>query len=158
MSENLIIQSNGLSNSKLQLATATEEDVLKGKTFYSGNKILKNGNRSKGQIVAAYIWNNQVEREDKLYFSYSSESNGTITAKKSFNATIYPLLFSDKAMGTLGIKINGSLILSATNDGSQYVFYTTPKNIYINQGDVIQIYSDSWGDWGAVNYIIEINE
>lgn len=158
MSENLIIQSNGLSNSKLELATATEEDVLTGKTFYAGNKELKIGNRSKTQIVAAYLWNNQVEREDRSYFSYSSESNGTIIAKKSFNATIYPLLFSDKAIGTLGIKINGSLILSATNNGSQYVFYTTPKSIYINQGDVIQIYSDSWGDWGAVNYIIEINE
>ena len=158
MPDNLLSPSNGLSISKLKSATATPADVISGKTFYSGNKELKIGNKSKTQIVAAYLWNNQVEREDKSYFSYSSESDGTITAKKSFNATIYPLLFSDKAMGTLGIKINGSLILSATNDGSRYVFYTTPKSIYINQGDVIQIYSDSWGDWGAVNYIIEINE
>lgn len=38
----------GLSNSKLALATATENDVLTGKTFYSGSKELKTGTLVKG--------------------------------------------------------------------------------------------------------------
>lgn len=35
--------SNGLNNSKLQLATAIAENVLSGKTFYAGDKSLKTG-------------------------------------------------------------------------------------------------------------------
>lgn len=43
MSENLLQPSYGLSNSKLELANATIEDVMSGKTFYAGDKTLKTG-------------------------------------------------------------------------------------------------------------------
>ena len=33
----------GLSNSKLKLATAAENDVVSGKTFYAGDKTIKTG-------------------------------------------------------------------------------------------------------------------
>lgn len=36
----------GLSNTKLALATATEADVVSGKTFYAGNRELKTGKGS----------------------------------------------------------------------------------------------------------------
>lgn len=39
----LMSSGGGLDNGKLELATAIAEDVLFGKTFYSGDKELKNG-------------------------------------------------------------------------------------------------------------------
>ena len=43
MNENLLQPSYGLSNSKLELTTASVSNVLSGKTFYSGDKNLKTG-------------------------------------------------------------------------------------------------------------------
>lgn len=39
----LMAPGGGLTNSKLELATATQADVLSGKSFYAGNKVLKIG-------------------------------------------------------------------------------------------------------------------
>lgn len=39
----LMSSGDGLSNGKLELATAAPEDVISGKTFYSGDKELKTG-------------------------------------------------------------------------------------------------------------------
>lgn len=60
----------GLSNSKLALATAKEEDVTSGKTFYSGDKELKTG---------SYINN---------YGTFTS--NGTVGEKTSVNVGFKP--------------------------------------------------------------------
>lgn len=43
MPDYILNDSNGLSNSKLSLATAGTGDVIAGKTFYAGDKNLKNG-------------------------------------------------------------------------------------------------------------------
>lgn len=47
MAENLMDPITGLSESKLQLATAIESDVVSGKTFYAGDKALKTGSYKK---------------------------------------------------------------------------------------------------------------
>lgn len=52
MSELLLNPSYGLANSKLQLASATEADVLSGKTFYAGDKVIKTGTLDLGAKVS----------------------------------------------------------------------------------------------------------
>lgn len=39
----LMIPESGLTNSKLELATATQADVLSGKSFYAVDNVLKSG-------------------------------------------------------------------------------------------------------------------
>lgn len=43
MADTMISAGGGLSKTKLALATATEADVLSGKSFYAGDKIIKEG-------------------------------------------------------------------------------------------------------------------
>lgn len=43
MADTMISAGGGLSKMKLALATAAESDVLSGKRFYSGDKIIKEG-------------------------------------------------------------------------------------------------------------------
>lgn len=62
MPTNLLSPEYGLSNSKLDDCTATASDVLKGKTFYSGDKTKKtgtlsfSGNVSEGQVRQGYTF------------------------------------------------------------------------------------------------------
>lgn len=51
MPTNFLSEVTGLSASKLEKATATEGDVLVGKTFYSGGKTLKTGTMTYGTII-----------------------------------------------------------------------------------------------------------
>lgn len=44
MADTMISAGGGLSKTKLALATATESDVLSGKSFYAKDKIIKEGN------------------------------------------------------------------------------------------------------------------
>ena len=53
MPTDLLSEVTGLSASKLGQATATEGDVLVGKTFYSGDKTLKTGTMKDTQTLAA---------------------------------------------------------------------------------------------------------
>lgn len=52
MPTNLLSEATGLSATKLRQATATEGDVLVGKTFYSGDKTLKTGTMKDTQSLA----------------------------------------------------------------------------------------------------------
>ena len=52
MPTDLLSEVTGLSASKLGQATATERDVLVGKTFYSGDKNLKTGTMKDTQSLA----------------------------------------------------------------------------------------------------------
>lgn len=52
MPTNFLSEVTGLSASKLEKATATEGDVLVGKTFYSGGKTLKTGTMKDTQSFA----------------------------------------------------------------------------------------------------------
>ena len=53
MPNDFLSEVTGLSESKLEKATATEGDVLVGKTFYSGGKTLKTGTMKDTQALAA---------------------------------------------------------------------------------------------------------
>ena len=124
MPDKILNPYNGLSNNALQKATATENDVLIGKTFYSGNNELKTGTSKSHVIIGASLWNNAQVREDKEFFIYSG---GGFTAQKSFDVCIYPYLFGDNyAIGTIGIQLNGSTIISVYTPDGTYTSYTTP--------------------------------
>lgn len=82
MSENLLTQSDGLSNSKLELATATESDVADGKTFYSGSSDIKTGtnkNASFSRIIRLYGYS--LYDDDSNYVAISIFENGAFTEK-----------------------------------------------------------------------------
>ena len=52
MTHKAMVLGAGLKEAELALATATEADVLKGKTFYAGSKTLKTG--TKKQVTPAF--------------------------------------------------------------------------------------------------------
>ena len=56
----------GLSNSKLKLATATESDVVSGKTFFAGDKTIKTGTFIQHDI--AYHWYETKAVSNSDYF------------------------------------------------------------------------------------------
>lgn len=66
----------GLSNSKLELTTAITSDVLSGKTFYAGDKVLKTGT-----MINRGSWNGSVDpgRSITIPSGYHNGS-GKITA------------------------------------------------------------------------------
>lgn len=58
MPDVFLSETTGLTNSKLNIATATPSDVLSGKTFYSGGKTLQTGilpdykNKIRGMVLS----------------------------------------------------------------------------------------------------------
>ncbi len=153
MSEVLLSPITGLSNKALQKATATENDVLIGKTFYSGNNELKTGTSNSHVLIGASLWNNAQTREDKEFFIYSG---GGFIAQKSFNVCIYPYLFGDNyAVGTIGIQLNGSTIISVYTPDGTYTVYTAPKVISVNKGDTISGALWTSNDWASFSFILE---
>lgn len=67
--------SNGLNNSKLQLATAGTGDVLSGKTFYAGDKNLKTGTFNLG---AANATPGDVRNGKTFYAGDNTLKTGTL--------------------------------------------------------------------------------
>lgn len=51
MAEHKAVPVGGLTNKKLQLATATAADVLAGKTFYAQDREIKTGTRAAGAVI-----------------------------------------------------------------------------------------------------------
>ena len=153
MPDKILNPYNGLSNNALQKATATENDVLIGKTFYSGNNELKTGTSKSHVIIGASLWNNAQVREDKEFFIYSG---GGFIAQKSFDVCIYPYLFGDNyAKGTIGIQLNGSTIISVYTPDGTYTSYTTPKIVSVNSGDTISGAVWAINDWASFSFILE---
>ena len=153
MPDKILNPYNGLSNNALQKATATENDVLIGKTFYSGNNELKTGTSKSHVIIGASLWNNAQVREDKEFFIYSG---GGFTAQKSFDVCIYPYLFGDNyAKGSIGIQLNGSTIISVYTPDGTYTSYTTPKIVSVNSGDTISGAVWAINDWASFSFILE---
>lgn len=82
MSEILLTQSNGLGNSKLESATATESDVVDGKTFYSGSSDIKVGtNKNAGFSRIIRLYGYSIYDGDNNYFVISIFENGEFTEK-----------------------------------------------------------------------------
>lgn len=73
MADTMISASGGLSKMKLALATAAESDVLSGKRFYAGSKVIKEGRMpNRGSISAT------LDPDSSKYYSAGYYSGGTI--------------------------------------------------------------------------------
>lgn len=72
MPSNLLNELPGLTKSKLTLATATENDVVTGKTFYSGDKTLQTGSLS------------DIGRSIDVLYAYNASSESAV----SFSRTV----------------------------------------------------------------------
>jgi len=62
-----------IPSTDLSLATATEADVARGKTFYSGNSIIKTGTAmvSQDQVDRVFMSNHNVkESDEQLYYTF----------------------------------------------------------------------------------------
>lgn len=75
----------GLTNSKLALATAAPSDVISGKTFYAGDKVLKTGTATAKAINAGRCWANGYANGS----GFASVSGYTWGQKSTYAAEIF---------------------------------------------------------------------
>lgn len=91
----------GLSNSKLKLATATESDVVSGKTFFSGDKVVKTGTLvPRLKLLTSGSWSGDAKRSlsvrgYSVYYFVFDDNNNSDCANKS------------KSQGSWGLVLNG---------------------------------------------------
>lgn len=84
MSTDLLQPGGGLTKSKLALADATAGDVLSGKKFYAGDKVIKTGTVPNRGAVSEAIYPGDSY---KIPIGYHN-GNGRVTAKRSYK-TVY---------------------------------------------------------------------
>ena len=126
--------STGLSDEDLAKATATPGDVTAGKTFYAGNREMKTGMASAGNIVKKFTVNAgnnvtfQIPARNYISIFWETEASfyGARLYEKSggsFNNLIYSA-YSSKAAGT-GLKtfltlIGDTVIVNVTDASNVY--------------------------------------
>ena len=86
MPENLLTLSQGLSESKLELANATAAQVMTGKTFYAGNKELKTGTLSLTGNATTY----NVLYGNTFYSNSFTKQTGAMKNNGSWSYSINP--------------------------------------------------------------------
>ena len=77
--------STGLPDEDLALANATPEDVTAGKTFYAGNRMLKTGTASAGNIVKEFT----VNAKDNVTFQIPARDYLSIFWETTTPVSIY---------------------------------------------------------------------
>lgn len=129
--------STGLSDEDLALATATPEDVTAGKTFYAGNRMIKTGTASAGNIVKEITLNAgknvtfQMPARNyiSIFWETTSVSVGIYGARLyeksggTFNNLIYSAYSSGVADTSLttNLMMNGDNVIVSVTEGS-YVY------------------------------------
>ena len=126
--------STGLSDADLARANATPEDVTAGKTFYAGNRMIKTGTASAGNIVKKITVNagNNVTFQipARNYISIFWETASIIYGARlyensggTFNNLIYSAYSSSAADTSLKtyLTLNGDNVLVSITDAS-YVY------------------------------------
>lgn len=127
--------STGLSDADLALATATEDTVFNGKTFYAGSKVLRTGRAlaTETNVTAAKMFAGTT-----AYNQQGQLITGNPTASTATEADI---LKGKKAYNNSGKLMNGTLLKSGTlistvpqklsnlsNKTSPYTLTFTPPN------------------------------
>ncbi len=125
MSENLMDPITGLSESKLQLATAIESDVLSGKTFYAGDKVLKTGSYKK-TYTTVYLGQNPGYWST---FSYNVKSNYPSLYASLTRSNFYavPVKYKGNSTGASGNE--GGLGDNCSYSPSNGMFYGYPTSV-----------------------------
>ena len=127
--------STGLSDADLARANATPEDVTAGKTFYAGNRMIKTGTASAGNIVKKFTVNAGKNITPVIparnYISIFWETTGIYGARLyensegTFNNLIYSAYSSEAANTALKTTpmLNGdNVLVSVTNLSNVYSF------------------------------------
>ena len=111
----------GLNNTKLKLADATAGDVLKGKKFYSGDRVLKTGtleltgNAGAGDVLSGVTFYN-TDAKTKITGTLSLTGNAGVGDVLA-GATFYNTDAKTKQTGTLSLTGNagvGDVLAGAT--------------------------------------------
>lgn len=112
----LMTAGGGLTSGKLKLATAAENEVLSGETFYSGDKLLKTGS-----MVNRGAWNSAISGSTVTVPQGYHNGSGKVTATLKRASTTFNPNVSFKGSRTLnvvstfGIPNNVASILTSAN-------------------------------------------
>lgn len=136
----LMTASGGLSNSKLALANAGTEDVLNGKTFYSGDKEIKTG-----LITNNGAWSSSIEYGQSVIIPQGYHNGaGTVSTKEQ--AAVYLGYVHVLTTNTDGSNASVRLMFYGKygnlEDDKTFVFYNTSSAANFHG---LQInYSNGW--------------
>ena len=143
MPTNFLSEVTGLSASKLGQATATEGDVLVGKTFYSGDKSLKTGTNTNSD----YLELTAIMTFDTSNYSAAlgAFSINVYTGSNNVNSTAagYNIIY------TVGRRTVGCLTVSY-DGGSQRWIITTNSNCECVYGPLKGSYTSGQQIWSNV--------
>lgn len=144
----LMTASGGLSNGKLELATATPDQVLEGSTFYAGDRVLKTGTMPDNKPIYKVVSNLNfagsitITVTDILpdYYSYTSDNfivvlksgksgqYGEVTGRVIWAGYSYPDVTYNPSTGTLTLKGYGPSIMYS-------------GGVYNGGGSVVDVYA-----------------
>ena len=129
MADTMISAGGGLSKMKLALANAAESDVLSGKRFYAGSKIIKEGRMpNQGSISAT------LDPNGSRYYPAGYYSGGTVTCNSvesaikyvTFHAVYDATRNGDIYTYSIGNKIIGvSWMQESPSDSNRAIKYLT---------------------------------
>ena len=125
--------STGLSDADLALATATPEDVTAGKTFYAGNRMIKTGTASAGNIVKKITVNAgknvTFQIPTRNYISIFWETTGIYGARlyEKSGGTFNNLIYSAYSSEDANTALKTYLML---NEDNVIVSVTEASNVY----------------------------
>lgn len=115
----------GLSNGKLEMANATEADVLSGETFYAQNKELKTG-----AMVNRGAWNSSVAPGSSVTVPQGYHNgNGTVTASGIRHVTFYA------SAGSPTVYLSSQLPYSVYSKLTLSNIVVEPNNWYVRWGN-----------------------
>lgn len=120
--------SGGLGNSKLKLATATANDVVSGKTFFAGDKVVKTGTWvPRLKLLTSGHWSGDATRSLSVsgysvyYFVFDDHDNSDCANK-------------NKSQGSWGLVLNGGGLTIAECYGCNPNSNTTFSITYYHTG------------------------
>lgn len=144
MADTMISAGGGLSKMKLALATATDAEVLAGKRFYAGDKIIK-----EGKMPNRGSWGTTVNPGSSVTVPAGyHDGNGQVTANRAYTTVYLGQQTAAYTNFTYDVKSHyGSIYdkLSRSN------FYTVPYAWSGNCTDVATSGSGACADYVSYN-------
>lgn len=156
----LMTAGGGLSNSKLEQATAIEKNVLSGKTFYAGNKVLKTGtmpNRGLEQIGGGFA-------QDSNYFYIQPIPEGYYYNDNPVNAPWNPRVKIEKqhVWNQLGGHRDAQTWATSVAAAGDTLYIRIPHGVYVESASPgypeIMVSRNSSFKTGTVTIQIDITE
>ena len=144
MADTMISAGGGLSKMKLALANASLNDVLSGKRFYAGDKIIKEGKMPNRGAVDTTINPGSSYTVPAGYHN----GNGRVTAKRSYTTAYLGAQTAYYTSFTYNVKANYPAIYDKLSRSN---FYTVPYAWSGNCTDTADSGSGSCSDYVHYN-------